>query len=634
MNKSVTYQSPMKYRLACILCGLGGVFSARAQAANAQPQLWIATLSNVVNLRLLGVPGTNYLIETSPDLVNWAALTNFTASSASNAIPPLPATNAAAAFYRASLAVQTTDLYINQSDPLFLSVRDTNGAIAEYFGTKDTNGAVTTLTAMRVKDAGGNLTTVLFDDQERPIQLFVDSGVSFHFDWLSTTSLVVNALAPGGVIGIQIPLVLSGSTNPASRAAVPGIPATIGALKPHSLKGPSPVPNYSVSLTLTQCGRPLTDANVTVSVGGGILPMNSLQATRYGNLYSANIPNPYGPTKTDLCTDVSQFFGGQCNNPADKLASQESQDEICEAVDKIVESLPQGTYVGDAGELLKLGCAGLHALSYLTELCNGDLCDAIDHYVDRGKQFLATSKISVEIDVFPAEGFPEHYTFNDLDATSPGFGFAEDLPGAGAFELTGQNPPSINVGATASITAVPKCPGDTLALTWQSADQKIATVDSQGLVTGVSPGSTTILATGTAPSGSTIQRMIPITVRTSTPMITSVSHIAPEQTQTIIISGSGFGTQAPFNGDSDFLYILDVTGNWEAGYLPPGNLVTLDVSSWTDNQIVVSGFTGSYGDWSQQFNWTLQPGNDLTFAVWNPQTGAGPATYKISINSP
>ncbi|HTV43320.1 MAG TPA: choice-of-anchor tandem repeat GloVer-containing protein [Candidatus Sulfotelmatobacter sp.] len=110
-------------------------------------------------------------------------------------------------------------------------------------------------------------------------------------------------------------------------------------------------------------------------------------------------------------------------------------------------------------------------------------------------------------------------------------------------------------------------------------------------------------------------------------LINSVSPILPEQTQTITISGSGFGTQSPYNGDSDYLYILDNTGLWQAGYLPAGNDVTLNVTSWTANQIVISGFTGYYG-----FGyWTLEPGDNLTIAVWNPQTGVGPATYSVTV---
>ena len=126
-----------------------------------------------------------------------------------------------------------------------------------------------------------------------------------------------------------------------------------------------------------------------------------------------------------------------------------------------------------------------------------------------------------------------------------------------------------------------------------------------------------------------------LSTRFITPAISigSISPIAAEQNQTITISGSGFGTQSPYNGDSDYIYVLDVTGNWEAGYQPAGNYVTLNVTSWTDNQIVISGFTGYYG-YGPPFNWFLEPGDNLTIAVWNPQTGIGPAMYYVTVGSP
>jgi hypothetical protein len=107
--------------------------------------------------------------------------------------------------------------------------------------------------------------------------------------------------------------------------------------------------------------------------------------------------------------------------------------------------------------------------------------------------------------------------------------------------------------------------------------------------------------------------------------VLSVSAILPEQTQTITITGSGFGTHAPYNGDSSYISITDADGvTFEAGYINPAqgidDLVTLSITSWTDTQIVLAGFTGSYGS----LGWTLNEGDSLSLSVWNPQTGAGP----------
>jgi sugar lactone lactonase YvrE/protein involved in polysaccharide export with SLBB domain len=104
--------------------------------------------------------------------------------------------------------------------------------------------------------------------------------------------------------------------------------------------------------------------------------------------------------------------------------------------------------------------------------------------------------------------------------------------------------------------------------------------------------------------------------------ISSVSAILPQQTQTMTITGAGFGTQAAYNGDSNYIELTDITRSWNAGHT--GNGVTLDVSSWTDSQIVLTGFAGSFGP-----NHCIQPGDHLSVSVWNAQTGTGPAIYPI-----
>ncbi|MGD0737797.1 MAG: choice-of-anchor D domain-containing protein, partial [Terracidiphilus sp.] len=104
------------------------------------------------------------------------------------------------------------------------------------------------------------------------------------------------------------------------------------------------------------------------------------------------------------------------------------------------------------------------------------------------------------------------------------------------------------------------------------------------------------------------------------PTVTSVSPIAPQQTQTITISGSGFGTQSAYDGDSNYILFADPAGTppWYAGNA--SNPVTLSVSSWSDTQIVITGFTGQYGTDGM----CISPGDQLYIKVWNTQTGNGP----------
>ena len=115
----------------------------------------------------------------------------------------------------------------------------------------------------------------------------------------------------------------------------------------------------------------------------------------------------------------------------------------------------------------------------------------------------------------------------------------------------------------------------------------------------------------------------------SPPVVTSVSSIAPGPNQTITLVGSGFGSQTAYDGDSSYIEIADLTGNWTAGYINNGspNQVTLNITSWTDSQIVIQGLTGAYG----QNNWVLNLSDKVEVLVWNPQSGAGPATLTVSV---
>lgn len=117
------------------------------------------------------------------------------------------------------------------------------------------------------------------------------------------------------------------------------------------------------------------------------------------------------------------------------------------------------------------------------------------------------------------------------------------------------------------------------------------------------------------------------------PGISSVTPILPQARQRIVIKGSGFGMHVPFaRTDSLYLAIRDKTARWAAGRLLPYNWdeVMLDVESWTDTEIVISGFSGDY----DKNGWKLTEGDQLEVAVWNPQNGIGPARYRVQVVPP
>ncbi|MGD0737902.1 MAG: protease pro-enzyme activation domain-containing protein, partial [Terracidiphilus sp.] len=119
------------------------------------------------------------------------------------------------------------------------------------------------------------------------------------------------------------------------------------------------------------------------------------------------------------------------------------------------------------------------------------------------------------------------------------------------------------------------------------------TVAGTALAIGSNSVTATFVGSPTYPTSSS--SVLTVTVSTSeTPTITSVSAILPQQTQTITINGSGFGTHVSYTGDLGDILFADSSGTpWYAGYT--GDAVTLAVTSWTDTQIVLSGFSGSFG---------------------------------------
>lgn len=112
------------------------------------------------------------------------------------------------------------------------------------------------------------------------------------------------------------------------------------------------------------------------------------------------------------------------------------------------------------------------------------------------------------------------------------------------------------------------------------------------------------------------------------PIITSVSSVSTSRDQRIVISGNGFGTSSPYNNlDSPYLQLADKSQNWKAGHTD--NWVTLNIESWSDSQIIISGFAGHYGNHSWLFDpqWSFSSGDLVEIDVWNPQTGNGPAMF-------
>jgi hypothetical protein len=120
-----------------------------------------------------------------------------------------------------------------------------------------------------------------------------------------------------------------------------------------------------------------------------------------------------------------------------------------------------------------------------------------------------------------------------------------------------------------------------------------------------------------------------------TPRIGSIIPSGSGQSLTLTINGSGFGDAPDVigqNTDSPFFVFTDYNAlepgtdgfPWNAGFCGANdcNGVTIGYVSWTDTQIVVSGFGSEYGGTS---NWEVNPRDAFCVGIW-PSTSLSNGT--------
>ncbi len=118
---------------------------------------------------------------------------------------------------------------------------------------------------------------------------------------------------------------------------------------------------------------------------------------------------------------------------------------------------------------------------------------------------------------------------------------------------------------------------------------------------------------------------------TAGPHIAAISASGAGQSLQITLTGSGFGPAPPQvgqNTDSPYMLVTDFnnagagTGGaaWHAGFCNSEQCdgVTMGYASWSDTQIVMSGFGPDYGE----NNWVVNPGDAYCVTVWST-TGDG-----------
>jgi hypothetical protein len=116
------------------------------------------------------------------------------------------------------------------------------------------------------------------------------------------------------------------------------------------------------------------------------------------------------------------------------------------------------------------------------------------------------------------------------------------------------------------------------------------------------------------------------------PEIATVGAFGATASQTVEITGNCFGTGNTASGvDTAYFRISDLTAGWNGCWSddPGTDLVTCDVSSWTNQEITFTGYTGDYGP----STYAVADGDRIEIQVWNPQTRKGPAICHVVAGS-
>jgi len=117
-------------------------------------------------------------------------------------------------------------------------------------------------------------------------------------------------------------------------------------------------------------------------------------------------------------------------------------------------------------------------------------------------------------------------------------------------------------------------------------------------------------------------------IATVAPPSPGESAVAVQPMPPITLSGQGFGflpEGQPYTGNSNYLQIADLTQNWSAAYT--GNPCNVSIGDWNDSSIELVANVNQNG------LCPLAAGDQLSISVWNPQTGAGPATATVTVAS-
>jgi hypothetical protein len=104
-------------------------------------------------------------------------------------------------------------LFTNPADPLFLRAELSNGDVYEYFGEKNPNGVVTSVTSLSIRYANGQINSYFFDEQSQSVEILPFNGLTLKFQRQSATVLLATVTSADGLTQVTVPINLSQHTG-------------------------------------------------------------------------------------------------------------------------------------------------------------------------------------------------------------------------------------------------------------------------------------------------------------------------------------------------------------------------------------------------------------------------------------
>jgi Bacterial Ig-like domain (group 2) len=406
-------------------------------------------------------------------------------------------------------------IYGNDTDPGILHAELAEGQVVDYYGTKDSSGHATAVEFARViSDAG--VTQYTFDGQFLPQKVRFPNGMTWDFEWKSTTETLVTATTGDGTARFASTInFATGRTSPTSnaeltRTALNSPPRTNEARleksRPSSALSVSD-PAGNAAIIARTCSQPEDNATVQVDVGWLLAGRNGIPATDYGQgVYLAPIPSPSQSSEQDTTGKAA--------------AAAEAVNKVCEAYDNLQKSLDLVFGPGAGVKVEAVVCSALTgaaalyappAVPYVAAACPLFFVglEVVCHANE------AIKFVNKVIDTVDAEGPVTIHPVATLDATSltpDGAYFSFPVTGPfGPIPIIDFGCPGLDIGiqpaslsldvghqGTLAKTHVSwdyngsAYTSSTLRLQWISNNPAIASVDQNGVVTGVKTGTTTI----------------------------------------------------------------------------------------------------------------------------------------------